>query len=274
MKDGLIATILGWLQSRPSSSGNGPATLEGALDGLPEDLRVYAIGDIHGCASLLAKLHDEIDRRESRAATGRRVVEVVLGDFIDRGPDSQRVVEVLLQRAKHRVLVVLRGNHEQLMLDALDDPQHLPAWLRLGGLETLRSYGVTPAVPIEGANLIETIYRARELIPQNHLDFLANLPVVFRCRDLIFVHAGIRPGIAIDQQDHRDMITIREPFLSHDGSSGCFVVHGHTPVSEVEIRRHRMNLDTGAYATGRLSGAVFERGGFEVIEVNARAIDR
>lgn len=273
MRDGFIATIRGWLRSRSSSSGNGPISSEGALDSLPEDLRVYAIGDVHGCASLLVKLHDAIDQRESRVATGQRVVEVVLGDFIDRGPDSQRVVEMLLQRAKHRVLVVLRGNHEQLMLDALDDPQHLPAWLRLGGLETLRSYGVTPTAPIEGANLVETIRRARELIPQSHLDFLTNLPVIFRCRDLSFVHAGIRPGIAVDRQDYRDMITIREPFLSHNGSSGSFVVHGHTPVSEVEIRRHRMNLDTGAYATGRLSGAVFERGGFEVIEVNARAVE-
>lgn len=266
MTSSIAKRALAWLGRRKGrTSPKKAASLHNPLSHLSAGLRLYAIGDIHGCSSLLAKLHDQIDRLEmSRPA--ERAIEVVLGDIIDRGPDSRGVIDMLMQRGASRTVVVLRGNHEELMLDALEDPKYLIPWLKLGGLETLRSYGVTPSLPLDGPNLVETTRRARETIPETHLEFLRGLPMILRAGELSFVHAGVRPGTPIDQQDHRDLLQIREPFLSCAAPLGSYIVHGHTPTREVDIRHNRMNLDTGAYATGRLSCALIERTGFEILE--------
>jgi serine/threonine protein phosphatase 1 len=272
MKVGVVAAILDRLKRKPRVSSHGSPAPESSLDAdLPDHLRIYAIGDVHGCAELLADLHAQIDRREADRPPGR-VIEILIGDIVDRGPDSRKVIDMLLKRSKRHVVVVLRGNHEQIMLDALDDPGQLPRWLRLGGLDTLRSYGVTPAAPFEGDNLIETVKRAREAIPKAHIEFLEQLPIIFRCRKLTFVHAGVRPGVPVDQQDYGDLMTIREPFLSYEGDLGAYVIHGHTPTHQVDIRPNRMNIDTGAYATGRLSGVFIEQGRFEIFDTLASGV--
>lgn len=273
MKSDLLSTIRAWLGSgsRPSVPAKAPPAIPPALASLPENRRFYAIGDIHGCADLLAELYRQIDRIEAER-NGSPAVEVILGDFVDRGPDSRQVIDMLLERSQHRVVVTLRGNHEHLMLDALVNPERLRLWLRLGGLETLRSYGVSPASPLDSDNLIETIRRANQAIPAKHLEFLEGLPAILHIGNVAFVHAGIRPGIATNEQAFRDLIEIREPFLAHQEMFDSYVIHGHTPTARVDWRHNRLNLDTGAYATGRLSGALIERDRIEIIEARAPGV--
>ncbi len=261
----LITTASRWLKDSRRRAAPPANTMQQILLAMPANMRLYVIGDIHGCAKLLAQLYEQFAWIDAQRPV-ERTAEIVLGDFIDRGADSKKVIDMLIRRSEHRTVVALRGNHEQLMLDTLQSPQRLPIWLRLGGLETLRSYGIVPSVPLDANNLIDTIRRANAAIPKKHLDFLGNLRTIVRIGDLTFVHAGLRPGTPIDQQLELDLMQIREPFLSHPDMFEGYVVHGHTPVEKADIRPNRLNLDTGAYATGLLSAAVIEQGRIEIIE--------
>jgi serine/threonine protein phosphatase 1 len=152
------------------------------------------------------------------------------------------------------------GNHEAMLLRFLSEPATLTDWIRFGGLETLRSYGVTPTLPLDAASVARTAAAAAERIPPEHIAFLRGMLLAWTCGPMTFVHAGLRPGRILAEQDARDMLEIREPFLSHAGSHGTYVVHGHTPVRELDVRPNRLNLDTGAFATGTLTGAIISRG--------------
>lgn len=230
------------------------------LHAFPAGTRVYAIGDIHGCDQLLAEIHRQIDAREAQNPA-EKVIEIVLGDVIDRGPDSCGAVERLLRRREAgRDLRVLTGNHEAMMLEGLRDPAQFPRWLRQGGLETLQSYGVAPPESPDDATDLETcIDRFRTAMPEAHRRFFAGLEHAIDLAGFAFVHAGLRPGIAFETQRPDDMIWIREPFLSHEGPLDRFVVHGHTPGDRVDLRPHRIDLDTGAFHSGRLSCLMIER---------------
>lgn len=216
----------------------------------------YAIGDVHGRLDLLDQLLSLIDD-DRKAHAGRDVLIVVLGDVIDRGPDSRGVVERLMQLAHGPTkLVCLMGNHEEVLLRILNGERGLlQDWLRFGGTECLRSYGVDPrsVATMPEKRALEAVKR---VVPASHAHFLAGFADTLTFGDYLFVHAGIRPGVAMDRQKQVDLRWIRGDFLDYQGDLGRIVVHGHTISPSVQQKSHRIGIDTGAYLTGRLSALV------------------
>lgn len=219
---------------------------------LPEGIRVYAIGDLHGRADLLSQLLAVIDADLYRSSS-ERAIQVFLGDYVDRGPDSRAVLDILIERSKSHETVCLKGNHELFLLEVLKDPTKLAQWRHYGGLLTLLSYGITPSMNPTTEEQVELIEALKRAIPSEHLAFLNQLPSSFTCGDFFFAHAGVRPGIPLDKQRDEDLLWIRDEFLNSKNNFGKYVVHGHTPVSVPDIRPNRINIDTGAYATGNLT---------------------
>ncbi len=221
---------------------------------VPAGTVVYAVGDIHGCKDLLELMLDLIRKdREERAGVSdaRRCVVVYIGDYIDRGPDSKGVIDLLLSNPLEGVeTVFLKGNHEWMIEQMLNDPESediADRWDWNGGKPTVRSYEA------------KGFFKLREAIPDAHMDFLEGLKLHHTEGDYLFVHAGIRPGVPLDQQTDDDKVWIRREFLGHKGShDGWFVVHGHTPVEEVEVLPNRICIDTHAYETGALTAVVLE----------------
>lgn len=236
---------------RPKSRSKGEAASAGGRV-------VYAVGDVHGRLDLLDALLDEI--RADAATLGRedRPVIVFVGDYIDRGPESAGVIARIdaLQSDPGSGFEIraLMGNHEQTLLQFLDDPEGGPAWVEFGGGETLAAYGVSPPV---GRGDAETWRSAQEQLqanlPERHLQFLRRLELSAIYGDYLFVHAGVRPGRSLDEQDPRDLLWIRGDFLHQPHGLDLVVVHGHTPDEEPFVSPHRINVDTGAYATGVLT---------------------
>jgi serine/threonine protein phosphatase 1 len=222
--------------------------------------RAYAVGDIHGRLDLLDQLLDAIDEDLRRRPAGK-VLLVFVGDLIDRGPASAEVIERLRTYRSRRVRpVFLLGNHEEVLLRILaGEAQLIPNWLQFGGAECLSSYGVNPGdlAGLAGTRAVEVI---RNAIPAAHVEFLQGFNDTCRFGDYLFVHAGIRPGIALDQQRQSDLRWIREPFLLDDSDHGFVVVHGHTITVEVEERANRIGIDTGAYRSGVLTALAIEGG--------------
>jgi len=187
-----------------------------------------------------------------------RPIVVLLGDYIDRGPASKEVLDLLAGCGHTKEMVFLRGNHDTFVHRFMSDPAVLDEWRLCGGLETLVSYGLKPSI---SPDLTEQKRLARDLamtIPKGHLEFLQSLSLSFSCGDFLFVHAGIRPGVPIRKQTEEDLLWIREEFLSCQEKFEKFIVHGHTPVRTLDIRSNRINIDTGAFATGRLTCIVIE----------------
>ena len=238
-----------------------PAISPLRLASLPPQTRIYAIGDIHGRADLLtdliARIDDDVQRRPID-----QVIEIYLGDYIDRGADSRGVIDMLATRMVRNRAICLRGNHEAMMESFLRDPATLSDWAPVGALPTLDSYDVslTPKkTPSELRRLlIEKLPRAHEL-------FLQCLRDSFVCGDFLFVHAGIRPGVPLEQQQLNDMHWIRHDFLDSTADHGCIVVHGHTPVPHPDIRNNRINIDTGAWRTGVLTCIAIEASGVIIL---------
>jgi len=219
---------------------------------LPEGIRIYAISDIHGCADLLQQMFTVIDR-DLTTIGPRRALHIFLGDYIDRGPESGRTIELLIERSMKHECVFLKGNHETFLLDVLKNPSQLQDWKKFGGLQTLASYGLRPSLNPDEAEQSELIWRLARAIPPQHLKFLSSLRPRFVCGDFFFVHAGVKPGVSLARQDEQDMLWIREEFLESNQDFGKYIVHGHTPVQQPDIRSNRANIDTGAYATGNLT---------------------
>lgn len=225
-------------------------------------MHIYAIGDIHGHLGLLRAAHDLIADDISRNGPGR---VIHLGDLVDRGPDSRGVIDHLMQGiAGGQDWLVLKGNHDRMFWRFLRDPMEPEPGLRadlgwlhpkLGGPDTLMSYGVEKAADRPVARVHAD---ARAAVPQAHLDFLASRPSLIRAGDCAFVHAGIRPGIALDAQTETDLVWIREPFLSEATSHGPLIVHGHTAIAAATHYGNRLNLDSGAAYGGPLSAVVIE----------------
>jgi serine/threonine protein phosphatase 1 len=225
----------------------------------PAGTRIYAIGDIHGCIELLAELHRAIGADVQGCAAQRRVM-VYVGDYIDRGPDSKSVIELVSSRPLAGFeTVCLAGNHEEMMLDFLDDVAAAPRWYFNGGNETLSSYGVDSSAALRtGSGLAEMQQNLARNLPASHLAFLRALLPSHVEGDYMFVHAGILPGCPLAEQDRADLLWIRGEFLSSDADHGGCVVHGHTIVGEAEIHPNRIAIDTGAFASGRLTCLVLE----------------
>ena len=234
-----------------------PADLRADLPILSQDRRIYAIGDIHGRADLLDMIEHAIAREESIRPPAR-TVEIVLGDFIDRGSQSREVVERLLLPPIGRERIVLRGNHEAMLLRFLTRPETFADWRDLGGIETLSSYGVTRGPASTPRQMIALRDEALQKIPQNHIDFINRTPLVHLEDGYLFVHAGIRPDVPLERQRPEDLMWIREPFLNWAKKHPYHVVHGHTPVADIDMLHNRTNVDTGAYATNRLSCLILE----------------
>ena len=227
---------------------------------LPPGLRIYAIGDIHGQIDLVEQMLAHIARDVRDRPPHGPTLEIFLGDYIDRGSFSSSVIE-LLARGKPSCdqRICLRGNHEELMLEFLEDPAQLDLWWSNGGAATAMSYGLSSSLRKSVRNAPLLVHeRIVQLIPADHRAFLRGLNWSYRAGDYLFVHAGIRPGVALDKQLREDMVWIREPFLSSRTDFGVRVVHGHTPVDAPEVRPNRINIDTGAYMTGRLTCLVLE----------------
>jgi serine/threonine protein phosphatase 1 len=217
---------------------------------------VYAIGDIHGRYDLLKALLAVISDDQARAAAAVRKRLVFCGDYIDRGPASSWVVEALKWiRASSRFdACMLMGNHEQALLQFIDGSGDPREWLQFGGGETLVSYGVQPPDGGDPADCARARAELLQAMPASHLDFLTGLELKAVVGDYAFVHAGVRPGVALDQQDSADLLWIRKPFLEAEGPFEKIIVHGHSWVSDRPQRlAHRIGIDTGAYTTGVLT---------------------
>ena len=223
----------------------------------PAGRRIYAVGDIHGRADLLSDLFMRIDD-DLGARPTINSVQVFLGDYIDRGPNSRQVIDLLIARQRRRDVLFLKGNHEDCALRFLSDPTVLPAWQSIGGVHTLLSYGVMPTRGDDPESQHKVSIALREAMPDSHRCFIGGLALSFTCGDYFFVHAGVRPGVPLQRQSQRDLLWIRDDFLLHEENFGKVVVHGHTPIYKPEIRSNRINIDTGAYATGQLTCLVLE----------------
>ena len=234
-----------------------------------EATRVYAIGDVHGRLDLLLQMERLI--AEDMAGRGGRPVICHLGDYIDRGPSSAEVIEHLLRLPKDEPRrVFLKGNHEDMMLHFLDDPAaHGPRWFKWGARELMQSYGVEPPEDLETADWAALRDELAARLPPEHLEFLKGLRLGFAWRGWLFVHAGLHPDNPVEAQAERDLMWIREPFLSSERDFGLRIVHGHTVVEEVKIAPNRIGLDTGAYRSGRLTALVAEEGGdFKLLQTS------
>ena len=226
---------------------------------VPEGSRVYAVGDIHGRADLLKRMHEMV-LDDARDASAPRKVIVYLGDYVDRGRDSRGVVEILLDEPLSGFDGVhLRGNHDDWLMEFLAGTGSDTGWLLNGGYTTLQSYGVTlPESAVTAKDLEDGRRDLRDRLPDRHLEFFRALALTHVEGDYLFVHAGIRPGVPLEDQDPYDLIWIREEFLGSELDHGKIVVHGHTPSHNVELRQNRIGIDTGAFATSRLSCLVLE----------------
>ena len=230
---------------------------EHRLAGAP-GYRSYVVGDVHGrldlLEQLLAKIHSELQRRPAA-----KCLLVFVGDLIDRGPSSAQVVERLRTYRREAIQpIFLLGNHEEVLLRILGgDAQLITKWRCFGGAECLQSYGVDPE-QLTHLSDEQALAVVRDAIPASHVKFLESFVDSCRFGDYLFVHAGIRPGLELEQQSQSDLRWIREPFLFDDRDHGFVVVHGHTIAPEVEVRANRIGIDTGAYRTGVLTALAIE----------------
>lgn len=237
----------------------------------PAGMRIFAVGDIHGRLDLLEAMHGAIREDLEREPPGDWRI-VYLGDYGDRGPDTCGVLAHLVTQTEDDPRVIaLRGNHDQAFLDFLGTGDRTQLFERYGGFETAASYGVTAdfASPEGAAATKEALVAA---MPADQLRFLARLPFSATLGDFFFCHAGIRPGVPLDEQSEHDLIWIRDTFLDDPRLHPKVVVHGHTPVEEAEIMPNRADMDTGAYYSGLLSALVIEDERKRVLTVSGRGM--
>lgn len=218
---------------------------------------LYVIGDIHGCLDLLDRLIEAIYR--DAGERGTESLTVTVGDYIDRGPDSRGVIDRLMANPFPGRYVALKGNHEAMMESFLADPSLGGLWQYNGGLETLHSFGVR--MTRDWNNFVRAADALRAAFTPEESRFLASLRLSLTAGRYFICHAGVRPGVPLDQQSEEDLLWIRDEFLCSEMDFGKIVVHGHTPSPEPEVMPNRINVDTGAFASGRLTCAVLENGG-------------
>ena len=224
----------------------------------PPGSRAYAIGDVHGRLDLLRDLLREIER-DNAARPPAKTYLVMLGDLVDRGPDSRGVIELFVEHPPEWARVVhIKGNHEEYFLDVLEGGAGVVTkWLAYGGQECAESYGVTHGWMLN-ATPEGIAERLAAEVPASHRTFMRGMADTFRFGDYVFVHAGIRPGVPLEEQSPRDLRLIRDGFLDDRTDHGMMVVHGHTIVAEPEEHPNRIALDTGAYRSGCLTALGLE----------------
>lgn len=231
---------------------------------------VYAVGDIHGCYDLLIPLLAQIVEDCGKDVRKRRPIVIFCGDYVDRGPDSAKVVEALIWLQKRADFEVrfLKGNHEQALLNFLERPEKGGPWITHGGAATLLSYGVVPpAADADPAQFVEARDRFLENMPSSHLHLLQHLEVMLSVGDYAFVHAGVRPGTDLERQTEDDLLWIRADFIDHEHAFEKIIVHGHTWASDwPDVQPHRIGIDTGAYATDVLTAIRLEDGDMAILQ--------
>lgn len=251
----------------PLLAGNGNA---------PAGMRIYAIGDVHGRADLLQLMFDTIVADAENTVPARDVAVVLLGDLIDRGMQSKEVIELAMapRLPPGFAYTVLMGNHERMLLDFVETGKGGAAWLEMGGAATLSSYHCAPPAGRASrgalARLREDLIRQ---MPERHRHFLRNLSASATYEDYFFVHAGIDPKRSLARQRDSDMLWIRARFLENRGPFEKIIVHGHHITAAPEILRHRIGVDTGAYATGILSAVVLEADARRILQVSDKRLD-
>jgi serine/threonine protein phosphatase 1 len=230
---------------------------EPAAAALPNGVRIYTIGDVHGCVRELDKLTQLIAADMSALPCPESLI-ILLGDYIDRGPHSAHVLDRLATCTFPAPFLPLRGNHEQMLIRFLEDPSQLTTWRRFGGLETLHSFNIEVS-KIRTASDCEYAHREfMRVFPAEWAQLLLDMPSSFALGSYFFCHAGIKPGVSLAQQQDQHLLWIRDEFLSSRVDHGKRIVHGHTPVENVDVLQNRINIDTGAYLTGTLSCLVLE----------------
>jgi len=244
---------------RPAGAARPPRPALALDASVPVGTCVYAIGDIHGRVDLLRQLEDQITAHAASHLASRKML-IYIGDYVDRGYESRAVIDHLMAPPPAGFeRVTLKGNHEDFILRFLDGDDVAAIWLVNGGRETLMSYGVMMPPGIDREDQVEDARKKfRQAFPAAHRRFLESLPLSHRLGGYLFVHAGIRPGVPLESQDSADLLWIREAFLNSAAAHGAIIVHGHTPVGEPEVQTNRIGIDTGAFATGRLTCVVLE----------------
>ncbi|MBY0429219.1 MAG: metallophosphoesterase [Alphaproteobacteria bacterium] len=233
-----------------------------ASPALPAGLRIYAIGDIHGRLDLLKQLLDKIDADPK--PVGVAVKKIFLGDYIDRGVQSKQVLDYVMQLADIETGSpkpdFLLGNHEQVMREIVknNDTKLLQDWMRFGGRETLMSYGIRPPMLATAANLNTMLSDFLDKLPKAHHDYVCSMQNSVTYGDYFFCHAGARFGVPLAAQTEQDLVWIRRDFIANTKKFEKIIVHGHTISEEAELLPHRINVDTGAYATGCLTAIGLE----------------
>jgi serine/threonine protein phosphatase 1 len=230
--------------------------------------RIAAIGDLHGRIDLVHQLAPHLDLLARD--TEKRLIEVYLGDYVDRGPNSMAVVEFLIRRSRFtdRTVVCLLGNHEQALLSGLENDRNFEKWLEFGGRPTIASYGLSMEVSPSAISRIRQAFAAS--FPVEHVEFLKSLRLYYSHSEFLFVHAGLRPGVALADQTPNDLLWIRDSFLRSAANFGATVVHGHSPTLNPEFRRNRIGIDTGAYYSSVLSCLLITSEGISVRQTGRR----
>lgn len=233
--------------------------------------RVYAIGDVHGCYRQLLDLLDRIAHDNAGRSDDASPSIIFLGDLIDRGPDSAKVIDKVMELTEDNSNVfALKGNHEQVFCDiANGDLMLLDDWLRMGGRATLRSYGIDP--DWAKANKRDLANKLTDVLPKGHVPWMNRLPLTAQSGDYFFCHAGVRPGVRLNRQRNEDLLWIRHEFLDDRRPHGAVVVHGHHVEHDVLIKNNRIGVDTGAYKTGKLSAVMLDGDLYDVITTDGRS---
>jgi serine/threonine protein phosphatase 1 len=232
------------------TSGDRP----GPRASVPDGEFVAVVGDLHGRADLLDALWPQIEEAARRSSSRHRTL-VFLGDYVDRGSATRELVDRLLQGFDGFDTVFLKGNHDETLLRFLGDPAVGDVWRNFGGFDTLRSYGV---IHQPGQDWAETRKAFALALPETHVRFFKNLKLHVTIGDYLFVHAGIKPYVPLDDQIEQDLLWIRDEFLDSRANFGRIVVHGHTPVREPVVKLNRIGIDTGAYMSGKLTALLLE----------------
>ena len=234
---------------------------------------IYAVGDVHGRLDVLEPLVADIAADAARAKPTHRPLLIFLGDYVDRGGASAGVIDFVqkLQKTEGFEVVALKGNHEEAMLQFLDDPGFGPLWLEHGGGPTLVSYGAPPPVGRGDAQAwIRTRDALATALPDDHRRFLDSLELIVTVGDYAFVHAGVRPGASLERQTEHDLMWIRHDFLQAPGPFEKIIVHGHTPSEAPQVTPHRIGVDTGVYATGVLTAVRLDGVGPRFLQAGRR----
>jgi serine/threonine protein phosphatase 1 len=219
---------------------------------VPDGSRIYVVGDIHGQLEGLLEVLNKI-RIDVNSRPVPEFVTVFIGDYIDRGLNSRSVIDRVMNETGVGKKVTLRGNHEQVMLAALDDAERMRDWCEIGGVQTLFSYGVDVRDLMRGRGFEAARTALLEVIPASHVTWLRGLPVRYETAGYFFCHAGIDPDRPLDAQRDADLLWVRDRFMRDERDFPKIIVHGHSPVPRIDIRHNRINVDTGAFCTGNLS---------------------